>query len=272
MTAHSEMHRVTLPDGHEARVYDTGRGEPILLLHGWSLDHRSFAPQIETLAGQYRVLCFDRRGFGSSTAPPDLSAELGDIDCILDALRLARVHLLGISQAARLALRYAVTRTERLLSVILQGLAIDGCQPNLPGGNDLPLDHYQALARVGDLPAMREAWLAHPMMTAGVTAPAQRELLRSIVADYRGADLLAIGTAIPAPPIDVQGKLKTLQLPVLVVTGELEAPVRKAHATALVEAAPLAQEVVIAGAGHLSNLTAAAAYNAAVLAFLITGP
>ena len=43
---------VDLADGHSARVYSTGEGEPLLLLHGWSLDRRSFAPQRDALAGR----------------------------------------------------------------------------------------------------------------------------------------------------------------------------------------------------------------------------
>lgn len=259
---------VDLADGHSTRVYSLGEGEPLLLLHGWSLDRRSFAPQREALAARYRVLTFDRRGFGESTAPPDLNRELDDIDRILDALGLGRVHLLGVSQAARLALRYAVLRPERLLSLLLQGVVIDGYTPDASAGQDLPLAHYQALARAGALDTLREEWLAHPMMSAGIEDPAQRALLARIVADYHALDLTSEAPPIAPPAIDVLAALPAMELPVLVLTGELETPARKAHAAELVRLAPRAREVTLAGAGHLSNLAAAPAYNAAVLAFL----
>ena len=259
---------VDLADGHSARVYSTGEGEPLLLLHGWSLDRRSFAPQRDALAGRYRVLTFDRRGFGESTAPPDLNRELDDIDRILDSLGIERVHLLGVSQAARLALRYAVLRPARLCSLLVQGVVIDGYSPDASAGQDLPLAHYQALARGGDLDTLRKEWLAHPMMSAGIEDPAQRALLTRIVADYRALDLTSEAPPIAPPAIDVLAGLPTLSLPILVLTGELETPARKAHAGELVRLAPRAREVMLPGAGHLSNLAAAPAYNQAVLDFL----
>jgi pimeloyl-ACP methyl ester carboxylesterase len=259
---------VELADGHRARVYSAGAGDPLLLLHGWSLDRRSFAPQRDALSAAYRVLTFDRRGFGESVAPPDLNRELDDIDRILDALGIERVHLLGVSQAARLALRYAMLRPARLRSLLVQGVVVDGYTPDASAGQDLPLAHYQALARAGALAELREEWLAHPMMSAGIEDPAQRDLLARIVADYQARDLTSEAPPIAPPAIDVLAGLPALALPVLVLTGELETPARKAHAAELVRLAPQAREVMLPRAGHLSNLAAASAYNAAVLAFL----
>ena len=70
------------------------------------------------------MITYDRRGFGRSEAQPDLRLELDDIDHILDALGFESTHLLGMSQGGRIAIRYAVTRSERLRSMILQGAVI----------------------------------------------------------------------------------------------------------------------------------------------------
>jgi len=255
------------PDGANIDVYCSGSGPALLLVHGWSIDHRSFAPQIEPFSREMRVITYDRRGFGKSTAAPDLSAELDDIDCILDSLGVSRVHLLGVSQGGRLALRYAATRPQRLASLILQGAVLDGYAVEEPPEEQLPLGHYQELALQGRMDEVRRLWLEHPMMSAGVTDPALREEIRALVADYSGADLTA--TTPPARPfdVDVMAALQRIDLPTLVITGALETSGRKAHARKICELLRGAREIEMAHSGHLSNLTEAERYNAAVLAF-----
>ena len=261
------VRHLNCPDGAWLDVYLSGAGPVLLLVHGWSIDHRSFRPQIEPFSREMTVVTYDRRGFGRSTAAPDLTAELDDIDCIIDSLGVARVHLLGVSQGGRLALRYAATCPERLASLILQGAVLDGYAVEEPPEEQLPLGHYQELARQGRMDEVRRLWLDHPMMAAGVDDPALREEIRTLVADYTGADLTS--TAPPARPFDVDviGALQQLDLPALVITGALETSGRKAHARKICELLRGSREIEMPRSGHLSNLTEAGRYNAAVLAF-----
>jgi pimeloyl-ACP methyl ester carboxylesterase len=255
------------PAGTLIDIYLAGAGPALLLLHGWSLDHRSFAPQIEPLSRELRVITYDRRGFGKSTAAPDLESELDDIDCIVDALGVPRVHLLGVSQGGRLALRYAVTRPERLASLILQGAVLDGYVVEEMLDEQIPLDRYRELARQGRMDEVRRLWLDHPMMSAGVDDPALKGELRSLLADYSGADLTAAGPAAGSFSVDVMAALEHLQLPTLVITGALETAGRKAHARKICELLRESREVEMPHSGHLSNLTEAGRYNATVLEF-----
>ena len=207
------VRRVRGADGAAIDLYCSGRGPVLLLLHGWSLDHRAFAPQIAPLSRELTVITYDRRGFGASTAAPDLDAELGDIDAIMAALEVPQVHLLGVSQGGRLALRYAATRPQRLASLILQGAILDGYLVEESQEEQLPLAHYQALARQGRMDEVRRLWLAHPMMSAGVEDPALQREIRSLVADYSGADLMADAQAaapLKAAPLNQSQKTPTL--------------------------------------------------------------
>lgn len=255
------------PEGTPVDIYLAGAGPPLVLLHGWSLDHRSFAPQIEPFSRELTVVTYDRRGFGKSTAAPDLDSELDDIDCIVDSLGLSRVHLLGVSQGGRLALRYAVTRPERLASLILQGAVLDGYAVEEMPEEQIPLDRYRELARQGRMDEVRRLWLDHPMMSAGVDDPALKGKLRSLVADYSGADLTAAAPAGGSFRVDVMAALEQLDLPTLVITGALETAGRKAHARKIGELLRGSREVEMPHSGHLSNLTEAGRYNAAVLEF-----
>jgi pimeloyl-ACP methyl ester carboxylesterase len=260
-----EMQTVRCRDGSRLELLLAGEGPLLLLLHGWALDHRSFAPQWEGLAGALRVATYDRRGFGASCAAPDLDAELDDIDAVLDHLGAARCHLLGVSQGGRLALRYASRRPERLTSLILQGAVLDGFQAEEGPGEALPLDAWRALAAAGRIDEVRRQWLAHPLMSAGITDPALREALAGIVADYPGTDLTSNAAgSIRAEP----GTLAKLDLPTLLITGALETRARKAHARHLLALLPGASEIAMPASGHLSNLSEPGRYNTTVLAFV----
>ena len=100
----------------DGRLYleKTGEGPPLLMIHGWPLDHHIFDAQVAGLKNDLMILRYDRRGFGKSDAPPDLVREVDDIDALLDAMGIESAHVLGMSQGGRIALRYAVTRPARV--------------------------------------------------------------------------------------------------------------------------------------------------------------
>ena len=254
-------------DGGRLRLHTSGNGPPILLLHGWPLDHRMFAPQVRFLERSFRVTAFDRRGFGRSEAPPDLGRELDDMDRILDALRIETVHLLGMSQGARIALRFAVTRPGSIRSLILQAPAVDGLVLDQPESERIPLDEFAALARAGQLDEVRRRWLAHPMMTLGPDEDQLRRDILRIIGDYQGKDLLDYSPASQSFAHDVLAELPRLDRPCLILTGGHDTASRREHARRLRESLPRAREVVFRRSGHLSNLQEADAYNREVADF-----
>lgn len=253
-------------DGTQIPLRDVGRGEVLLLLHGWTLDHRSFSAQ-EPLAAHCRLVSMDRRGAGQSTAPPDLGAETGDLLAVIDHLGVERVHLLGVSQGARVALRFAALHPERLQSLILQGAAVDGFVPPVEDDSGIPLDEYTELARSGDLATLRQRWLAHPLMSSETLTASQQAELESMVNAYQGRDLLAGAPAASAIPNLLQ-RLAAFSSPVLIISGERETAARQAHAEKLLHTLPHAQERVLADCGHLGNFSQPEVYNRTVLEFI----
>lgn len=245
----------------------SGRGAPLVLIHGWALDHRVFAPQVEALRRHFRVITFDRRGFGLSAGEPDMRRELDDLDRLIDEVAGGPVHLLGMSQGGRIALRYAVTRPERLRGLILQGAAVDGEAPSGPDEERIPIAEYVALAKDGRLDEVRRRWAAHPMMQLGDDQAAAGALLARMLADYRGDDLIHFRPEAYRFPMDVLDAASRLALPTLVITGAGETVARRRQARRLVETIAGAREVVLPASGHLSNLTEPVAYNRAVREF-----
>ena len=253
-------------EGGTLLVAECGDGPPLVMLHGWALDHRMFGPQLESLSSAFHVIAFDRRGFGRSDAPPDLRLELDDIDRVLDALGLDTAHLLGMSQGGRIAIRYGVTRRERLRSLLLQGAVIDGFRAAEEAAERVPVAEYAALASTGHIDDVRDRWQRHPMMALGPQAEAARKLVTAIVADYEGRDLVGHDAANYGFDMDVLAALQGLDVPTLVLTGRDETLARRRHAQELCRRIPVATETLIDG-GHLCNLIAPEAYNRTVMEF-----
>ncbi|MFW6093231.1 MAG: alpha/beta fold hydrolase [Pseudomonadota bacterium] len=248
-------------------VRTSGAGAPLVLVHGWAMDHRIFRYQERAFARDFRVVTFDRRGFGRSGGEPDLARELDDLDLLADTLIGAAdaFHLLGLSQGGRIALRYAAARPERVRSLVLQGAPVDGEQPPGPADEQVPMAAFAALARAGRLDELRQRWLRHPMMRLGDGHAEAEALLREMLEDYTGADLIRGGW--PPPATDVLGAVAAAGLPVLILTGARETRSRRRSARLLRERLPRSRERVLPHGGHLCNLTEPDAYNAAVIEF-----
>jgi pimeloyl-ACP methyl ester carboxylesterase len=245
-----------------------GEGPPLLLIHGWTLDQRVFTPQLAAFAEHYRIISFDRRGYGRSAGNPDFSRELGDIDAVLDALGGDETpRVLGMSQGGRLALRLAIMRPERVRALVLQGPALDQFTPPEREDEQVPMAEFVELAAGGKLAVFRQRWLSHPMMQRGIHGRAAT-LLQRILEDYTGADLVSMTPASLAFPRDVLRALPGIEIPTLILTGSEETEARKKIAAKILDLLPDAQEIILPGCGHMSNLGDPVSYNRYVLEFL----
>lgn len=234
----------------------------LLLLHGWTLDHRMWAPQMRAFAGERLALALDRRGFGASSAPADLSREAEDIAAVLDHFSVARAVIVGMSQAGRVALDFTLRYPERAAALVLQGAPLAGVMPGPDESETIPIVEYAALARAARLDEMKRRWLAHPLMRTH--SPAATRAARAMLDAYEGRDLAAISYPRDAEAHD----LARIKAPALIITGALDPPWRRRASDALARALPEATRAEIAEAGHLCNLDRPEAYNAALAALL----
>jgi peroxiredoxin len=110
----------------ELYYYEQGQGKPVVLIHGWPLSHRMWESQITALAeAGYRVIAYDRRGFGQSgrpTAGYDYDTFAADLNDLINQLDLRDVTLAGFSmgggEVARYIGRYG---SERVAKAMLLG-------------------------------------------------------------------------------------------------------------------------------------------------------
>ena len=110
-------------DSVELNYTDTGQGRPVVLIHGWPLSGASWSDQVGPLSeAGFRVLAYDRRGFGASSKPAggyDYDTFASDLDGFLRALDLTDVTLVGFSMGGGELARYASTfQLERVRSLV----------------------------------------------------------------------------------------------------------------------------------------------------------
>ena len=255
--------QVTLPTGATVGFTDSGGDGPVVVCsHGLLMNHTMFAPQVEALRSRCRVVTWDERGHGEAEhdEPWSYWDSADDVLALLDHLGVASAVLVGMSQGGFLSLRAALRAPERVRALVL----ID-TQAGIEDPEIIPL--YQG---------MTDAWAAD--------GPAQETL------DFAAAAILgpnadeeswkAYWASLPnhrAPQVmhplvtrdDLADRLGEITCPVLVIHGDADASIPVSKAEELVAKLPGAQPLVlIAGAGHASNLTVPDPVNAALLAFL----
>lgn len=234
----------------------------VLFLHGWTLDRRMWAPQLEALAPPYRLIGIDRRGFGRSTAPADLSAEADDVLKTLDFLEIGRAFIVGMSQSGRVAAEFALRRPDRVAGLVLQGARI-GASRNSTPDDEIPLNEFSALCRAGRLSEMKPKWRAHPLMQVANSESAN--LLDLILADYDGRDMIVPNAR--SAELDASA-VAGISRPTLVITGEKDTNQRRAIADAQARLIADAKRVEIGNAGHICNICASEEYNRILVDFI----
>ena len=241
----------------------SGAGEPIVLIHAFSVDRRMWMPQVTVLEGRYRVVRYDLRGHGRSEGPSAPYSPHEDLRSVLDTLFINKATLIGLSAGATIATDFAIAYPDRVARIVLASPGLNGHVPSTPLTWTLPV--FKA-AGSGDAEGAARLWAETPIMalrrdlTAATTV---RELVMS------NARLWTYKTN-PAQPLapPAIGRLSEVKCATLVILGEQDLPHIKEIAGLLVKGITGAQLVTIPLAGHMVNLDARDAFNQAVDKFL----
>lgn len=233
---------------------------PLLCVHGWTLNSSMWRYQKDLTQKDIRLISYDRRGYGDSNAPVNMTAEIADIVAIQQALGLDKINLMGMSQGGRICLRYAAQHPETINSLLLLSSSVDGFEGNPEPTEKIPLDGYREMMERGELDKLRKAWLAHPFM-ATQEANIQQHLYQ-MVQKYTGQDL-----TLPLDKTTDLTDLAAIQCPSLVMFGSQE-PAYIQQIANYVSDQIKAQKISFEGQGHLANMTAATEFNQAVHHFL----
>ncbi len=241
-------------------VRQRGQGRPLLFLHGATLDHRMWDPQL-SLLDRFEVVTCDLRGFGTSPAPAGPFKHCEDIAALVDDLGLRDVCIIGHSIGAHYALEVALLRPDvitGLVSVCMSGLTQD-----YPDDILAMFALLKRLARTGELEAAKALWARCGWFTQARAVPSIASLLDGYLRDYTGwywrNDTPATNLAPPA-----KDRLEQLAIPTLVIDGELDLDYNHRIANELVSRISGASLLRLSGIGHMANLEAAGAVTSAI--------
>ena len=113
-------------DGVGLHYEEAGAGMPIVFVHEFAGDARSWEPQLRHFSSRYRCIAYNARGYPPSEVPADVemysqARARDDIRAVLDALRLDRAHIVGLSMGAFATLHFGMTYGSRALSLTIAG-------------------------------------------------------------------------------------------------------------------------------------------------------
>lgn len=255
-------------NGVELAFVDQGAGTPVLLVHGFPLDHTMWNAQIDALSKDCRVIAPDLRGFGQSGAG-DGTVTIGqladDLAALLDGLGIDQpIVLCGLSMGGYVAFQFWQKHGGRLAGLILCDTRAVTDTPEMAAGR---LEMAERVLREGPAPLVEQMM---PKLFAQTTAKDRPELVDSLHRVMMATDPSAIAATAGgmAQRPDMVARLAEIDCPTLVIVGEQDAISTPDEMREIARAIPRARFVEIPGSGHMSPMERPAEVNAAMLEFL----
>ena len=268
------MPTLTTDDGVRLAYEDTGSGTPVVFVHEFAGDLRSWEPQVRHLSRRYRCITWNARGFPPSDVPDDTRAysqdrARDDVLAVLDALDIERAHVVGLSMGGFATLHFGLAHPGRARSLVVAGVGY-GAEP----------EQRERFRNEADL-------TSRVLRTEGVAAWAGTYALGPTRVQFRNkdprgwkefADMLAGHSAAGSahtqqgvqkerPSVfDLAGAMRELTVPTLVVTGDEDWPCL-VPSVFMKRTIPSAGLLVVPNTGHTVNLEEPVAFNAALADF-----
>ena len=250
------------------RVYfedSGGGGLPLVLGHGFLMDHEMFASQVEAFRNERRVITWDHRGNGRTLATSDAFSywDLAeDLAALLEHLDVGSAVVGGMSQGGFVALRFALRYPERTAGLVLIDTQAGKEDPEKSLQYDLMHDVW-----VTDGP--NDQLLA---MVAAIIIGNERPESEAWVAKWKARDAKAL-TQIYRTLMDrddITSRLGEIRAPAVVIHGTEDVAIDVARAEDLCRRLPGCRGLVrVDGAGHASNLTHPEPVNHAIEELLV---
>lgn len=271
------MPQITGADGNTLNYEDTGgEGRPVVLIHGWPLNGKSWINQVDPLSAKgHRVITYDRRGFGSSEPAEryDYDALAADVAALLDGLDLQNVTLVGFSMGGGEVARYVSAHGEERLRGVVFAAGVPPFMLKTEENPDGPLEEAQANDMEAQLTADREAFFdgfTTGFYSAGDELCVTEDQRQDAVSMARESNqAAALGCMAAFGTTDFREDLPSISVPTLVLHGDSDGVVpvegsgQRTH-----EAIGHSELALIKGAPHGLNVSHADEFNAALLDFL----
>lgn len=248
-----ERKQIDLADGQHWVYLEGGRGEPLLLLHGFGADKDNFTRVARFLTPHYRVIVPDLIGFGESAHPANAdyapSAQAERVRALVQALGITTVHIGGSSMGGQIAMTYAASHPTEVKSLWLIDPAGVWSAPESElqrmmresGRNPLMARSDDEFAAVVSFVMTDPPFMPRPMLNVMA-----RERMRNFDLETR------IFTQVRSDSIET--RIAGLNTRTLIVWGEKDRAINVATADILHKLLPNSQVITLPGIGHLPML------------------
>ncbi|HUQ24563.1 MAG TPA: alpha/beta hydrolase [Burkholderiales bacterium] len=259
---------LTTDDGVRLHFEEAGGGTPVVFVHEFAGDVRSWEPQLRHFARRYRCIAYNARGYPPSDVPADFerysqARARDDIRAVLDALKIERAHIVGLSMGANATLHFGLTYPQRAISLTFAG----------GGYGSPPAAHakFQQDSR-SNAETIRDKGMAHFVDSYG-RGPTRLQLQKKdprafeeYLRQFRehsapGSMNTLLGVQARRPSFyDMTAELAKLQVPLLILTGDEDEP--SVETSLMIKRrAPRAALAVLPNSGHGINVEEPALFN-----------
>ena len=255
-------------NGIELAVADEGSGPPLLLVHGFPLDHGMWNAQVEALSGQYRVIVPDLRGFGQSGVTEGkvtMEQFADDLAALLDALEVDEpVAFCGLSMGGYIGWAFWRNHRRRVRAMIMCDTRAAADTPEAAAGR---LETADRVLREGPAPLV-DAMLPKLLAEATLRSrPHLVESLRRVMLSTDPEGIAAAGRGMAERP-DATSMLPRIDCPCLVLVGRFDALSTPDEMRTIADVIPGARFAEIPGAGHMAPVENPDAFNTVMIEFL----
>jgi pimeloyl-ACP methyl ester carboxylesterase len=268
------MAHLTTDDGVKLYYEECGAGIPIVFVHEFAGDYRAWEPQVRFFARRYRCIAYNARGYPPSDVPGDVERysqdrARDDIRAVLDALKIDKAHIVGLSMGGFATLHFGFTYPGRARSLVIAGAGY-GAAPDKREQFAAEADAAAAKFEAGMVKAAEGYALGPTRVQFQNKDPRGWKEFAEQLAEHSvaGAANTLRGVQKRRPSLfDLTDKMKTITAPALIMTGDEDWPCLE-PALLMKRMIPTAGLVVMPNAGHAINLEEPAAFNAHVCDFL----
>ncbi len=268
------MPHLTTDDGVRLHYEEAGSGMPVVFVHEFADDYRGYEPQMRCFARRYRCIAYNARGYPPSDVPEDPARysqdrARDDIRAVLDALRIDKAHVVGISMGGFAVLHFGFAYPLRALSLVVAGCGY-GAEPGKrrqfhdETAKTIALIEGQGMSVAGKTYAQGPTRVQFQNKDPRGWAEFAANLAGH---STRGSALTMRGVQAQRPSLwDLTEQMRGLEVPTLVMTGDEDDPCLE-PGLLMKRTIPAAALVVFPNTGHALNLEEPDLFNRSLAEF-----
>jgi pimeloyl-ACP methyl ester carboxylesterase len=264
-------------DGTRLYYEEVGKGSPLIFVHEFGGDLRSWEPQLRHFSKRYRCIAYNARGYTPSDVPEDLtrySQELAaqDIRDVMDGLSIDTAHVIGLSMGGFAALHFGLTYPERAMSLVVAGAGYGAEKQHEEYFRSVSLEVAEQFEKRGSETFSKTYAMSASRIAFLLKDPRGWREFETHLGQHSavGSAMTMRGIQARRPSIyDLEDRLRGMNLPTLVVVGDEDDHCLQ-PGVFLKKAVPACGLLVMPKAGHTLNLEEPALFNQCVDDFLAT--